>query len=228
MRILANSRVLDPDKRKKFTAYDLMFDPPQIHRYLDHQLDKSPDLKEGSGKYVIGYKNRNHREVELFALLTSTTVIDFMELENQGRLPPEKQPGEEEQIKLLRVMKEVQADFHHDELIARYRKAEYPDAKEFRFIGGGLISVSVGNRRIQLTRGSTSTGFVPWSIIAESFEHDKAYQKFTVQIVLGDDERDIGMAINRREESWYREIGAPLILPKRKKITRGEVSQETR
>jgi hypothetical protein len=225
MRVLANSRILHPERRKKFTAYELMFDPPQIHRYSDHRLDESTEIKEGSGKYVIGYRNRNHREVELFALLTSATVIDFMKLENQGKLPPERQPAEEEQIKVLGVMREIQSDFHHDELIAKYRAVLHREECDFRFIGGGLISVSLESKKIQLTRGSTSTGFVPWSILAESFEHDRKYHEFTVQIVLGEDDRDIGMAINRREVAWYREIGVPVILPKKTPIRKENLPQ---
>lgn len=224
--ITSGPRVLTPQKRN-FIAYELLFDPPQIHRYINHQPDQTDGPKEGSGKYVLGYKNNNHQELELFALLTCPSAIDFEKLEKMGTLPPDKQPPVEEQLKILSLMGEIQADFEHNEILAKYRREILPDAKEFRFIGGGLISIDLGEKLIQITRGSASTGFVPWSILADSFKDAPTYAEFVVKIILGDDERDIGRAINRREESWYREIGAPVILPKRK-FKRENPSQETR
>lgn len=214
MQILADSRILAPGGRRKFTAYELKFDPPQIHRYLDHTPDLSPEIREGSGKYVIGYKNRDHREVELFALLTCATAIDFNQLDALGECPPE------EQLRLMKLVGQVQSDFEHNAILAKYRKEIMREAGEFRFVGGGLISVDPEKKLIQLNRGSASTGFVPWSIIAESFEHDKTYVEYTLQIILGGEERDTGRAVNRREEGWYREMGIPVILlPKSKKPT---------
>lgn len=218
MQILANARVIHPDKRRKFSTYELTFDPPKIHRFIDSNGDKSKELRDGMGKYVIAYKNNNHREVELFALLTSEEPVDFMEWEKHAHLPPEKQLSVEDQLRILRIMGNVQSNFEHDQLLDKYKEEIGPDACGFEFIGGGLISVFTQRKLIQLSRGSTSTGAVPWTIIGDSFEHDKHFREYKIQIVLGEEDRDIGFPVNHREEEWYRELRIPVILAPKKQL----------